>query len=58
MAKRTKKTHPERAVLKGSGVSMLLQRYKFYSKQQNFFAKSFIPSSSPKPYGYADLWNG
>ena len=25
MAKRTKKTHPERAVLKGSGVSMLLQ---------------------------------
>jgi len=26
MAKKTKKTHPKRAALKGSGVSMLLQR--------------------------------
>jgi len=30
-----KKTHPERAVLVGSGVSMLLQRYDFSFNHQN-----------------------
>lgn len=31
-----KKTHPERAVLVGSGVSMLLQRYDYSFNHQNF----------------------
>lgn len=40
MAKRTKKTHPERAVLKGSGGgSMLLQRYKYYRNNKTFSEK-------------------
>ena len=30
-----KKTHPERAVLKGSGVSMLLQKYKIFLNNTN-----------------------
>jgi len=30
-----KKTHPERAVLMGSGVSMLLQKYYFSFNHQN-----------------------
>ena len=30
MAKKTKKTHPKRAALKGSGVSMLPRKYKVY----------------------------
>jgi len=30
-----KKTHPERAVLMGSGVSMLLQSYYFSFNHQN-----------------------
>ena len=44
MAKRTKKTHPERAVLKGSGgeyvvtkVQMLFETTKLLAKKSRFF---------------------
>lgn len=60
MAKRTKKTHPERAVLKGSGggeyvvtkVQMLFETTKLLAKK---FRKSCVRGHNRKKESY--LWN-
>lgn len=56
MAKRTKKTHPERAVLKGSGgeyvvtkVQMLFETTKLLAKK---FRKSYVRGNYNKKEGY------